>query len=129
MEKTFFVENWILAHEEELINEDGINCDAVYSRKSSFTAYTVPSQEYPIPMYIFKDYFSSSLESNLETPLYDLFGYFYISKTPKKNSSAIYYERKTWYSWSYSTTPPAANWTGNVVYVKSHRVKKGGQGY
>ena len=65
----------------------------------------------------------------MEDGLDYLSGYFYVSDTLQKNSSAIYYNMKTdfyqRYIAEFSPTRPDGNWMGNVVYVKSHEDREG----
>jgi hypothetical protein len=105
-----------------------MNCDQNH-QSSRFTAMMIPSKEYPKPMYLFTRYSLTSMSSNMEDNLNYLFGYFYVSETPHENSSAAYYsvEKSAYLNFltEFSSTRPAGNWTGNVMYLRSHENRKG----
>ena len=86
---------------------------------------TIPSKNYPKPMYWFSEEFYTFLSSNMEDDVNSLSGYFYVSDTSQKNSSAIYYNIEDGFITEFAPTRPDGNWTGNVVYVKSHDGRKG----
>jgi hypothetical protein len=129
-EKTFFVFSKKSSPKEYTVSTNGVNCDPNYPT-SHFTARITPSKDYPIPMYFFSSSYHTSLISNMDAVLDDLIGYFYVSKTSQKNSSAIYYSMEVdWYGEyisEFSATPLDGNWTENgaVVYVKSHQNHQG----
>ncbi|CAB4007610.1 Hypothetical predicted protein, partial [Paramuricea clavata] len=124
--KTFFVSSKKSSPKEYTVSKNGVNCDLNYPT-SHFTARTIPSKDYPIPMYLFSSSYHTSLISNMDAVLDDLIGYFYVSKTSQANSSAIYYsiedDKYGEYISEFSATPLAGNWTEyvDVVYVKRHQ--------
>lgn len=109
---------------EYTVSENKVNCDRNYPT-SFFTAHTIPSEDYPTPVYIFSSLVTTWLGSN-NIDAYNILsinGYFYVSQIAR--SSAIYYTMeydplRGWYIPEYTATPMDGNWTGNVVYVKSH---------
>jgi hypothetical protein len=129
-EQTFFVFSKKSSPKEYTVSKNGVNCDLNYPT-SHFTARITPSKDYPIPMYLFSSSYHMSLISNMDAVLDDLIGYFYVSKTSQKNSSAIYYsmeaDRYGEYISEFSATPLDGNWTenGDVVYGKSHQNNQG----
>ena len=80
-------------------------------------------------MYWFSDdYYTFLISGNMEDDLDYLSGYFYVSDSLQKDSSAIYYSMNKEYFQNiveFTPTRPDGNWTGNVVYVKSHEDRKG----
>ncbi|CAB4044351.1 Hypothetical predicted protein, partial [Paramuricea clavata] len=112
---------------EYTVSENGVDCDRNYPM-SFFTAQTIPTDDYPTPVYLFSSSESTWLGSNNIDAYNKLSvnGYFYVSKIARNYSSAIYYTMeydpfRGWYIPEYTTTPLDGNWTGNVVYVKSHK--------
>ena len=65
----------------------------------------------------------------MEDAMDSLSGYFYVSDTLQKNSSAIYFNMKKDYHQKYiaefTPTLPDRSLARNVVYVKSHEDRKG----
>ena len=127
MEKPFFVSTRKTFLKEYEISKDGISCNLYPS--SYFTAQITPSPEYPVPLFIYLDTHHITLSRNKDDSLGNVLGYFYASISPHTNSSAIYYiinkDKYGEYISEFGCTPPEGNWTGNVLYVKSHEIYKG----
>ena len=109
---------------EYTVSENEVNCD-LNDPKSYFTAHTIPSEDYPTPMYLFSRLGSTWLGSNMNAFSLDLIGYFYVSENASKHSSAIYYRMKNYSDHrsisDITATPRDGNWPENVVYVKSYK--------
>jgi hypothetical protein len=70
-----------------------------------------------------------TLSEKEDNSLGDLVGHFYVSSTSHTNDSAISYaineDKYGEYISEFASSPAEANWTKNVVYVKSHTVYEG----
>ena len=129
MEKPFFVSTRKTFPKEYEISKDGRSCNLYPS--SYFIARVSPSPEYPVPFFIYIDSHHMTLSGKRDDSLGNLFGYFYVSITWHANTSAIYYvidkDKYGKYISEFRSSPPQGNWTGNVVYVRSHEIYKGNQ--
>ncbi|XP_028397237.1 uncharacterized protein LOC114521050 [Dendronephthya gigantea] len=128
-QKTFFVSIKNEQPLEYVISEDGVSCDNYPA--SDFIASTIPSKDYPQPMYLFGsgwEWRQTTLRQSRAALGDDLYGYFYVSLTPREDSSAIYFKIENgWYGQYISElrpTPLDGNWTGSVVYVKDHQSRR-----
>jgi hypothetical protein len=115
------------SRKEFIVSENRVNCDRNYPT-TFFTAYTNPSEDYPTPVYLLPSSEKTTIYSNnmFAYNWHSINGYFYGSKIARNYSSAIYYTTeyepfRGWHISEYTVTPPAGNWTGNVIYVKSHK--------
>ena len=124
--RTFFVSSPKSFKKEYKISKDGRSCDS-YST-AYFSAYTTPSAEYPMPLYIYSNKYHTILK---ETENYDgiFLGYFYVSRTWRANSSAIYYavdeDEKGEYISEFASSSTQEKCTKNTVYVKNFEVYEG----
>jgi hypothetical protein len=121
------------SRKEFTVSENGVDCDLNYPT-SYFTAHTIPSEDYPTPMYLFSRSGHTWLDITMNEFFRYIIGYFYVNEIAPKNSSAIIYYRMKYYSdyrsiSEITTTPLDGNWTGNVVHVKSYRSMYGKSNY
>lgn len=80
-------------------------------------------------MYLFASRWHVTLRQSRNAQGDNLFGYFYVSLTPREDSSAIFFkienERYGPYISELRPTALDGNWTGNVLYVKNHQSHRG----
>ncbi|XP_028395409.1 uncharacterized protein LOC114519468 [Dendronephthya gigantea] len=125
-EKIFFVSIRKTSPVQHRISEDGVYCDNYPT--SEFIARTIPSKDYPKPMYLFDDSQHVVFRQSDKRMGDDLVSYFYVSMARHQDSSAIYYKMQSDMYGQYisecRTTALDGNWTENVVYVKNHEIHK-----